>query len=158
MVELETEKKEYFKKKKKNEEEILTDIRAKLDIKKNYLIKPIPANYATFDKYLERFGIKGGKGYNGTASGRGMGIGGRFPLDQKEIWLKRCESYNKNSAKAIDPKTDQTPGPQAYSMISHWTSKPAKSRKSDEKEEKLPNYFKSTSVGVTFKPYYSSIP
>lgn len=104
-----------------------------------------------------KFGIKGEKEYKGVNNGKGMGIGPRIPKNELESWLSRCDQYNKNTQSPIDTNKDQTPGPHAYNMISHWVTKGDKLSKKKDKDEPKPNYFKCASKGASFNPYYSRI-
>lgn len=148
-------KSEYFKNKRDQEEEFLENVKEEQNLPKKYFIKPIPADFDTFELIREKVGIKSEKNFKGKKNSNFMGTQPRFPLSARESWAKKVENYNKSASDPIDPKMDPSPGPQTYSLVSHWPGKKIKKQAQGEKDERKPNFFKATTKGVSFKPYHS---
>lgn len=152
--ELEKAKNEYFSNKTSKQNEIFDEIKEKLSLEKNYLIKPVPLNYQTFDRHMIDFGIKGDKSYKGSKSTHNMGFGDRIPLDDDSKYRKRLEKIGNNTGKEVNPDADISPSPQTYCLISQWVSK-KKGKEEESKKDKAYNYFKPVSKGIVKSIYYA---
>ena len=147
-------KRQFFKEKRLREKNHMEEIMGKLSIDPKELQNAIPMSltYETFARLNKIYSKM--KSLRSTKKTIGMGIGERIPLSDKEKWIKKVELYNSHSEQRIDPKLDNTPGPAAYSIVSHWAGKKPHKEKAQSTDRKL-NFFKATSSGPHISPYYS---